>query len=73
MGIGFYFYSGRVELTSDTVSLMEMGKFVPQFLREFELSWDGNGKEEWNVHSSWFAKQTGLFVRYRSREKKTSS
>lgn len=60
-------------LTNEIVSLMEMGKFVPQFLREFELSWDGDGKEEWDVHSNWFAKQTGVFVRYRSREKRPSS
>lgn len=54
-----------------TVSLMEMGKFVPQFLREFEITWDGD--EEWKVESNWFAKQTNVFVRYKSRERKAST
>lgn len=47
------------------VSLMEMGKFVPQFLREFSVEW--TGEEEWKVESSWFAKQTGIKVRIRKR------
>jgi hypothetical protein len=47
---------------------MEMGKFVPQFLREFELTWDGDA--EWKVESSWFAKQTKVLVRYKNRDKK---
>lgn len=46
---------------------MEMGKFVPQFLREFSLVWDGD--EEWTVDSTWFAKQSNVYVRYRSRER----
>lgn len=47
---------------------MEMGKFVPQFLREFSLVWDG--AEEWEVDSTWFAKQTNVYVRYKNRERK---
>lgn len=50
---------------------MEMGNFVPQFLREIEITWDGD--EEWKVESGWFAKQTEVFVRYKARERKVTT
>ncbi|KAF8859697.1 cytochrome P450 [Acephala macrosclerotiorum] len=57
----FAFGHGSRSCVGKNISLMEMGKFVPQFLREFEILWDGD--EEWKVESSWFAKQTNVFVR----------
>jgi hypothetical protein len=38
-----------------------MSKFVPQILREFSVVWAGS--EEWSVHSTWFAKQTGVLMK----------
>lgn len=45
---------------------MEVGKFVPQILRAFDLEW-ASSKPEWQVKTYWFAKQTGLLVRFKSR------
>ncbi|CZR58541.1 related to cytochrome P450 oxidoreductase [Phialocephala subalpina] len=67
----FAFGHGSRSCIGKNISLMEMGKFVPQFLREFEITWDGD--EEWKVESNWFAKQTNVFVRYKSRERKAST
>ncbi|KUJ21456.1 putative cytochrome P450 pisatin demethylase [Mollisia scopiformis] len=65
----FAFGHGSRSCVGKNISLMEMGKFVPQFLREFEISWDGD-EDGWKVDNTWFAKQSGVFVRYRSRERK---
>ena len=48
------------------ISLMEMGKLVPQVLRQFDLEWASN-KAEWDVRTFWFAKQNGLLVRFKAR------
>lgn len=45
---------------------MEMGKIVPQLLRQFDLSW-ASDKPEWTVKTYWFAKQSGLMVRFKTR------
>ncbi len=44
-----------------------MSKFVPTILREFELDWAG--EDEWTIHSTWFAKQTGVLVNMTERKK----
>jgi hypothetical protein len=45
---------------------MEMGKLVPQILREFDMEW-ASEKDEWTVKTFWFAKQTDMIVRFRPR------
>ncbi|KAH9205669.1 putative P450 monooxygenase [Leptodontidium sp. 2 PMI_412] len=50
------------------ISIMEMGKFVPQILRQFDLFW-ASEKPDWTVRTYWFAKQSDLFVRFQSRSK----
>jgi hypothetical protein len=45
---------------------MEMGKLVPQILRQFDLEW-ASDEPDWKVETFWFAKQTGLLVRFRER------
>jgi len=47
---------------------MEMGKFVPQLLRHFDLFW-ASDKADWTVKTYWFAKQSDMYVRFRSRDK----
>jgi cytochrome P450 len=64
----FAFGAGARTCIGKNISLMEMGKFVPQFLREFEIEWAGGA--EWTVRSSWFGKQSNVLVRLRSRGKK---
>ncbi|KAL2859238.1 cytochrome P450 [Aspergillus pseudodeflectus] len=48
------------------ISIMEMGKFVPQLLRHFKVSW-ASPLPEWQTHASWFWKQSGLIVRLERR------
>lgn len=47
---------------------MEMGKFVPQILRQFDLHW-ASEKPDWTVNTYWFAKQSDFIVRFESRNK----
>jgi hypothetical protein len=50
---------------------MEMGKLVPQVLRQFELEW-ASSEPHWKVHTYWFAKQSGLLVRMKLRSELAS-
>jgi hypothetical protein len=50
------------------ISLMEMGKFVPQILRQFHLYWVSE-KAAWTVNTYWFARQSDLIVRFQTRKK----
>ena len=50
------------------ISLTEIHKLIPQFLREFALEFEEPGKE-WKTSNMWFNKQTGLSVRLTRRAK----
>ncbi|KAH8683619.1 cytochrome P450 [Ilyonectria robusta] len=60
------FGAGARTCIGKNISIMEVGKFVPQILRAFDLEW-ASSKPEWQVKTYWFAKQTGLLVRFKSR------
>lgn len=45
---------------------MEMGKLVPQVLRQFDVEW-ASSEPDWRVHTYWFARQSGLLVRMKLR------
>jgi hypothetical protein len=45
---------------------MEMGKFVPQIFRHFEVRW-ASEQPEWRTHAAWFWKQSHLLVTLRDR------
>jgi hypothetical protein len=47
---------------------MEMGKFVPQILRQFDLYW-ASEKPNWTVNTYWFAKQSGFNITIQARQK----
>ncbi|KAJ5656902.1 cytochrome P450 [Penicillium longicatenatum] len=51
------------------ISIMEMGKLIPQLIRHFEIEW-ASEHPEWKVETFWFAKQHGLKCRFRSRTSK---
>lgn len=42
---------------------MEMGKFVPQILRDFDVVWASELKD-WTEKSYWMPEQHGLFVKF---------
>ncbi|KAH0437089.1 cytochrome P450 [Colletotrichum camelliae] len=48
------------------LTIMEVGKFVPQILRQFDLEW-ASTEPEWKVKTYWFAKQSGLLIRFTPR------
>ncbi|UNI22993.1 hypothetical protein JDV02_008835 [Purpureocillium takamizusanense] len=48
------------------ISIMEMGKLVPQMLRKFDLQW-ASPEKTWKVETFWFARQQGLIYRLRRR------
>lgn len=43
--------------------MLEMTKFVPQVLRQFDLEW-ASPKNEWGISGYWFAKQSGLVMQF---------
>jgi hypothetical protein len=46
---------------------MEMGKLVPQVLRQFDLEW-ASSEPHWKVKTYWLSKQWGLLVRMKERK-----
>ncbi|CAG9990779.1 unnamed protein product [Clonostachys byssicola] len=60
------FGAGARTCIGKNISIMEMGKLVPQILRQFDLEW-ASDEPGWKVETFWFAKQTGLLVRFRER------
>ncbi|KAI8649179.1 hypothetical protein NCS57_01454100 [Fusarium keratoplasticum] len=62
------FGAGARTCIGKNISIMEMSKFVPQVLRQFDLEW-ASSEPGWRVKTYWFAKQTGLLVRFHRRDK----
>uniref|UniRef100_A0A0D2Y3I0 Pisatin demethylase n=1 Tax=Fusarium oxysporum (strain Fo5176) TaxID=660025 RepID=A0A0D2Y3I0_FUSOF len=62
------FGAGARTCIGKNISIMEMSKFVPQVLRQFDLEW-ASSEPGWRVKTYWFAKQTGLLVRFHRRGK----
>ncbi|KIX01166.1 uncharacterized protein Z518_08891 [Rhinocladiella mackenziei CBS 650.93] len=62
------FGSGVRTCIGKNISIMEMGKFIPQILRQFHLEW-ASDKPTWDVKTWWFAKQSGMFVTFTTRNR----
>lgn len=60
------FGAGARTCIGKNISIMEMGKLVPQILREFDVALP-DGKE-WTVHTWWFAKQSNLSAIFTPKE-----
>ncbi|KAF4834326.1 Cytochrome P450 monooxygenase gsfF [Colletotrichum tropicale] len=60
------FGAGARTCIGKNISIMEVGKFVPQVLRQFDLEW-ASSEPEWKVKTYWFAKQSGLLVKFTPR------
>ncbi|CZT20252.1 related to pisatin demethylase cytochrome P450 [Ramularia collo-cygni] len=50
------------------ISIMEMGKFIPQILQTFDLEW-ASKNPEWNTNAAWFWKQTDMQVKFKARRR----
>lgn len=62
----FQFGAGARTCIGKNVSLMEMYKLVPSFLRNFEVEMVRPG-EEWRTHNAWFVRQVDFETRFRPR------
>jgi hypothetical protein len=47
---------------------MEMGKFVPQVFRHFDIEW-ASPHAEWETHAAWFWKQSKIIVKFSLKQK----
>lgn len=68
-GTMFQFGAGARTCIGKNISLMEMYKLVPSFLRRFEIELP-DPEREWRLHNAWFVKQKEFFVRIKTRDKK---
>jgi len=62
------FGAGSRSCIGKNISIMEMGKLVPQMMRHFDLEW-ASEEPEWKIHTYWFSKQSGLLVRMKARKR----
>ena len=53
------------------ISLLEVYKLVPSFLRRFEVEFDDE-KDDWRLENSWFVAQRNFMCRFRRRERRGS-
>lgn len=47
--------------------MLEMGKFIPQIFRYFDIEW-ASQDAEWQLDAAWFWKQSGVIVKFKWRE-----
>jgi cytochrome P450 len=55
----FQFGAGTRICIGKNIALVELYKFIPQFLRKFKVELV-NPDQEWIEYNSWFVKQTGI-------------
>ncbi|OAP61609.1 hypothetical protein AYL99_03812 [Fonsecaea erecta] len=61
-----HFGGGSRTCIGKNISLAEMHKLIPEFLRRFHVELADPAKE-WKTHNFWFNKQTGIRARVRAR------
>ncbi|KAF2275833.1 cytochrome P450 [Westerdykella ornata] len=66
-GTMFQFGAGARTCIGKNVSLLEIYKLVPSFLRRFEIELD-RPDAEWKTHNAWFVRQSEFKTRFRRRE-----
>ncbi|KAK2767516.1 hypothetical protein FQN54_003673 [Arachnomyces sp. PD_36] len=65
-GAMFQFGAGPRTCIGKNISLMEIYKLVPSFLRRFEVRL-ANPDKEWTLHNAWFVKQLNFNTVFKSR------
>jgi cytochrome P450 len=68
----FQFGAGARTCIGKNISLLEVYKLVPSFLRRFEIELVEPGKE-WKTVNSWFVRQEGFNVRFKLRKENTQA
>ncbi|KEF62553.1 uncharacterized protein A1O9_00526 [Exophiala aquamarina CBS 119918] len=62
------FGQGARTCIGKNISILEMGKFLPQILRQFDIEW-ASDEPEWKTDAAWLWLQWGLIVRFKVRGK----
>ncbi|KAL8627412.1 hypothetical protein Q9189_006876 [Teloschistes chrysophthalmus] len=65
----FHFGMGTRTCIGKNISLLEIYKLVPSFLRRFHISLVS---PEWRLHNAWFVRQLDFNVKFKPRTEKTS-
>ncbi|KAK6371295.1 hypothetical protein LTS17_009026 [Exophiala oligosperma] len=68
-GTLFQFGAGARTCIGKNISLLEMYKLVPSFLRRFEVQFD-DPTRDWKLHNAWFVKEHDFYCRFRPRSLK---
>ncbi|KAL8825167.1 MAG: hypothetical protein Q9191_004576 [Dirinaria sp. TL-2023a] len=66
-GCMFQFGMGSRTCIGKNISLLEMYKLVPSFLRRFEISF-AHPEQEWKLHNAWFVKQHNFNTAFKVRK-----
>ncbi|KAL1965265.1 hypothetical protein VTN77DRAFT_5867 [Rasamsonia byssochlamydoides] len=69
-GTMFQFGAGSRTCIGKNISLMEIYKLVPSFLRRFDVHL-ANPDEEWKLHNAWFVRQLNFKTKFTARTIKT--
>jgi len=67
-GTMFQFGAGARTCIGKNISLLEIYKLVPSFLRRFEIEAGTEGGVNWKTHNAWFVRQEGFVTRFRPRK-----
>jgi len=62
----FQFGAGARTCIGKNISLLEVYKLVPAFLRRFEVEFADSSKD-WKLHNAWFVKQRDFYTRFSAR------
>ncbi|KAK5001465.1 hypothetical protein LTR28_012614, partial [Elasticomyces elasticus] len=62
----FQFGAGARTCIGKNISLLEIYKLVPTFLRRFEIELE-NPDQEWKTHNAWFVRQLDFNTKFRPR------
>ncbi|KAL9114983.1 MAG: hypothetical protein Q9227_001226 [Pyrenula ochraceoflavens] len=68
----FQFGAGSRTCIGKNISLLEVYKLVPSFLRRFEIRF-ANPQNDWKLHNAWFVKQHNFHVKFQERRPITAS
>ena len=64
----FAFGAGSRVCLGRNISMLEMSKFVPQVLRNFEMEW-ASEQPEWTMQGQLLCKQHGIIVKMKERKR----
>lgn len=62
----FQFGAGTRTCIGKNISLLEVYKLIPSFLRRFEINLDKPDRE-WHLHNAWFVKQFDFDTRFTAK------